>query len=244
MPVHLFGLSAEMEPILSIARSRNIPVVEDSAQSIGARYHSAQSGTLGQMGCLSFFPSKNLGGAGDGGMIVTNDGQMAARLKKLRVHGSTRKYEYELVGINSRLDALQAAILRVKLRHLDEWTDARRRNADRYRELFRQYEISQVQVPIEPEGHFHVYNQFVIRAQQRDALREELRKNGIPTETYYPSPLHLQQAFTYLGYKEEDFPNAEAASLEVLALPICPELKEEQQESVVRAISEFYRGQR
>jgi len=244
MPVHLFGLSAEMDPILSLARSRNIPVIEDSAQSIGARYHGAQSGTLGEMGCLSFFPSKNLGGAGDGGMILAKDAQVAGRLKKLRVHGSTRKYEYELVGINSRLDSLQAAILRVKLRHLDEWTEARRQNAQRYRELFRHFDISEVKVPVEPEGHFHVYNQFVIGTQQRDALREHLRQGGIPTETYYPSPLHLQQAFADLGYNAGDFPNAEAASLEVLALPICPELKPEQQEVVVQSISDFYRGQR
>jgi dTDP-4-amino-4,6-dideoxygalactose transaminase len=192
------------------------------------------------MGCFSFFPSKNLGAAGDGGLVTTSDPHLADRLRILRVHGARKKYEYELIGMNSRLDALQAAILRVKLRHLDRWARARRENADRYRELFREFRLgSMVTAPIAPPRLSHVYNQFTIRVKDRDALREHLRGRGIPTEIYYPKPLHLQKAFAYLGHKPGDFPASEAASVEVLSLPIYPELSEAQQRSVVAAMADF-----
>lgn len=240
MPVHLFGLSADMNEILETASVHRIPVIEDAAQAIGARYEGRAVGSLGLMGCFSFFPSKNLGGAGDGGMVTTNDAGLADRLRVLRVHGARKKYEYECLGLNSRLDALQAAILRVKLRHLDRWAEARRRNADRFRELFHEFRLeSLLTAPVAPPRFTHVYNQFTIRVRQRDALREHLQRKGIPTEIYYPKPLHLQNAFAYLGYKPGDFPESEAASLEVVSLPIYPELREEQQRAVVAAIADF-----
>lgn len=241
IPVHLFGLSANMKPIQEVAGSLDIPVIEDAAQAIGARYYGKPVGSLGALACFSFFPSKNLGGAGDGGMITTNDAKFADRLRMLRVHGCRRKYKYELVGINSRLDALQAAILRVKLSHLDAWTAGRRQKAARYRELFAELGLqSHVTLPFEPENYVHVYNQFVVRAANRDQLREHLRRSGIPSEVYYPSPLHLEQAYAYLGYRAGDFPNSETASAETLALPIFAELTEAQQRAVVTAIGEFY----
>jgi dTDP-4-amino-4,6-dideoxygalactose transaminase len=241
MPVHLFGLPADMDPILEIARKRKLIVIEDVAQAIGARYGGKAAGDLGELGCFSFFPSKNLGGAGDGGLVTTDDPVLAERLKILRVHGSRRKYEYETLGMNSRLDALQAAILRVKLRHLSEWTSGRQRNANCYRSLFAEFGLAPpVSLPVAPPDRTHIYNQFVIRVQKRDALRSFLQQKGIPTEVYYPSPLHLQRAFSYLGHKAGDFPHAEAASQQVLALPIFPELTEEQQRIVVSAIAEFY----
>jgi dTDP-4-amino-4,6-dideoxygalactose transaminase len=192
------------------------------------------------MGCFSFFPSKNLGGAGDGGMLTTNDATLAERLQLLRVHGSRKKYEYDLLGMNSRLDALQAAILRVKLRYLEKWTLARRRNAERYRELFKEFRVeSLVKAPMEPARQKHVYNQFTVRAKNRDEVREHLKGRGIPAEIYYPKPLHLQRAFAYLGHKPEDFPVSELASSEVLSLPIYPELTETQQRAVVAAIADI-----
>ncbi len=240
IPVHLFGLSADMHPILEIARSYGLVVIEDAAQAIGAQYRGKPVGGLGALGCFSFFPSKNLGGAGDGGLVTTNDPALADRLRLLRVHGSRRKYEYEILGMNSRLDGLQAAILRVKLRHLEEWTAARRRNADRYRTLFATCGCDgRVVLPSVPSGREHVYNQFVIRSQHRDELREHLRRAGIPTEVYYPFPLHLQRAFAYFGYKQGDFPEAESACQKVLALPIFPELTEGQQQAVVGAVADF-----
>ena len=240
MPIHLFGLAAEMKEIEAIASDRKIPVLEDAAQAIGARYEGLGVGSIGLMGCFSFFPSKNLGGAGDGGMVTTNDASLADRLRVLRVHGARKKYEYETLGMNSRLDALQAAILRVKLRHLERWASARRNNADRYRELFHEFRLaSMVSSPIAPASFTHVYNQFTIRVRERDALREHLQSRGIPTEIYYPKPLHLQRAFSYLGHKQGDFPVSEAASLEVVSLPIYPELAEEQQRAVVAAIADF-----
>jgi dTDP-4-amino-4,6-dideoxygalactose transaminase len=240
MPVHLFGLSADMDEINAIAAERRIAVIEDAAQAIGARYEGRAVGSLGVMGCFSFFPSKNLGGAGDGGLVTTNDAALAEKLRLLRVHGARKKYEYELLGLNSRLDALQAAILRVKLRHLEQWTAGRRRNADRYRELFHEFRLeSMLKSPATPPRCTHVYNQFTIRLRERDALREHLLNRRIPTEIYYPKPLHLQKAFAYLGYKAGDFPESEAAGLEVLSLPIYPELTEEQQRSVVAAIADF-----
>lgn len=241
LPVHLFGMAADMDAILEVAARRELPVIEDAAQSIGAHYRGKAAGNLGAIGCFSFFPSKNLGGAGDGGMITTNDQKLGERLKLLRVHGSRKKYEYEIVGVNSRLDALQAAILRVKLRHLESWTEGRRRNADRYRAFFGEFELTKhVTLPQVPAGRTHVYNQFVIRVTERDALRAFLKERGVPTEVYYPSPLHLERAFQYLGYNAGAFPASEAASKQVIALPIYPELREEQQRSIVSAIAEFY----
>ncbi len=241
IPVHLFGLAGDMQPILEIARKHNLPVIEDAAQAISARYKDVPVGGLGTCGCFSFFPSKNLGGAGDGGLISTNDAALAERLKMLRVHGSRTKYHYEALGMNSRLDALQAAILRVKLRHLDSWKELRQSNAERYRLLFQEYGLGYgIGLPVVPEDRTHVFNQFVIRSRERDELREHLQRSGIPTEIYYPLPLHLQPAFAYLEYRKGDFPEAEAASREVLALPIFPELTGEQQVSIVEAIAEFY----
>jgi len=241
MPVHLFGLMAEMDAILEVANTAEVAIVEDSAQAIGASWAGHPAGTLGAIGCFSFFPSKNLGGAGDGGMLTTNDAALADRLRILRVHGSRTKYSYEAVGMNSRLDALQAAILRVKLRYLPTWTAARQRNARRYRAMFLENGLNRyVQIPEEDARRNHVYNQFVIRAPERDALRSHLQRAGIPTEIYYPLPLHLEPAFAYLGYTKGDFPQAEAACREVLALPIFAELTEGQQASVVAAVAKFY----
>ena len=243
IPVHLFGLPAEMCSIQEISNRHNLPVIEDAAQAIGAEYKGKQVGSLGSVGCFSFFPSKNLGGAGDGGMVVADDPDLADRLRILRLHGSRKKYQYELLGMNSRLDTLQAAILRVKLRHLPAWTAARQRNAEHYRNLFSEYGLmDSIAPPFVPASCTHVYNQFVIRVQHRDELKAALRKEGIPTEIYYPSPLHLQPAFAYLSYQEGEFPRAELASQEVLALPIYPEFTEEHQRLVVEAISNFFRS--
>ena len=242
IPVHLFGRPASMEEITAVAKANGLAVIEDAAQAIGAAYRGRLVGNIGDLGCFSFFPSKNLGAAGDGGMVTTNDPRLADRLKLLRLHGSRSKYQYEILGLNSRLDTLQAAVLQVKLRHLDEWTMARRRNAIRYWDLFAQAELeSLVRLPAETLGSQHVYNQFVIRTKQRDQLRDHLHRSGIPTEIYYPMPLHLQPAFRYLGYESGDFPHAESACRSVLALPIFPELTEAQQEAVVSAVSDFFR---
>lgn len=242
MPVHLFGLSTDLTPVVEVARQSGWIIVEDAAQAVGARYKDDYVGNFGHFGCFSFFPSKNLGGAGDGGMVTAQDPELAERLRVLRVHGSRKKYHHEILGTNSRLDALQAAVLRVKLHHLEQWTLGRQRRARRYRELFDQFGLSNmVAVPPEPsQEYFHVYNQFSIRCPERDQLREHLRSHGIPTEVYYPLPLHLQPAFSYLGYKSGQFPQAELVSNQVLALPVFPELTEAQQESVVEAIAKFY----
>jgi dTDP-4-amino-4,6-dideoxygalactose transaminase len=241
MPVHLFGLPAEMEKITAIARAHRLPVIEDAAQSIGARYHDQHVGNLGACGCFSFFPSKNLGGAGDGGMITTNDPELAERISVLRDHGSRKKYQYDLLGMNSRLDTLQAAILLVKFKHLNALTKARRRNADRYRQLFSQAGLDKlIALPVEPEGLHHVHNQFVIGTPERDDLRQYLRTCGIPTEIYYPSPLHLQPAFAGLGYRPGAFPQSEEASQHVLALPVFPHVTEEQQKIVVDRMAQFF----
>ncbi len=241
IPVHLFGLPAEMNKISGIAQAHRLPVIEDAAQAIGARYHGRPAGSMGAFGCFSFFPSKNLGGAGDGGLITTNDPELGDRLAMLRDHGSRRKYHYDLLGMNSRLDTLQAAILLVKLRYLEGFIEARRQNAERYRRLFAQAGlVGAVTLPSEPAGLRHVYHQFVIRARRRDELREYLRSQGIPAEIYYPAPLHLQPAFAYLGCRAGDFPQAEQVSREVLALPIFPKMTEEQQRAVVDATAEFF----
>lgn len=241
IPVHLFGLPADMNEIAEIATAHKLPIVEDAAQAIGARYEGHAVGSLGSIGCFSFFPSKNLGGAGDGGMLTTRDPVLAERLRVLRVHGAYKKYEHELLGINSRLDALQAAILRVKLRRLDAWAAARQANADRYRDLFREYRLQNVvEAPESPRRRTHVFNQFTVRVKERDELCAHLKHRGIPTEIYYPKALHLQRAFAYLGYKAGDFPQSEETSRAVLSIPIYPKLKEEQQRFVVAAIADFY----
>ncbi len=241
IPVHLFGLAAELDAISAIANKWGLPVIEDAAQAIGARYRDKMAGAISTIGCFSFFPSKNLGGGGDGGLITTNDDAIAERLRLLHVHGSRSRYEYVLVGVNSRLDALQAAILRVKLPYLDQWAEGRRRNADTYQKLFAQRGLrTHITLPLEPAHCYHVYNQFTIRTERRDGLREHLRLAGIPSEIYYPFPLHTQQAFASLGYKAGDFPEAENAGAQVLSLPIYPELHLEQQIAVVDAIAEFF----
>ncbi len=241
IPVHLFGLAADLDAILRMADGHKLAVIEDAAQAIGACYHGTPVGSRGTFGCFSFFPSKNLGGAGDGGLVTANDPVLADRLRLLRVHGSRQKYRYEILGTNSRLDALQAAILRVKLAHLEDWTRARQLKAEHYRTLVAEHGLEEyLKLPLTPAHCLHAYNQFVIRCPGRDCLREFLRGRGIPTEIYYPVPLHLQPAFAYLGYKPGQLPQAEAASREVLALPIYPELREEHQAAVVQAIAEFY----
>ena len=242
IPVHLFGLPADTDPILDLANKHALVVIEDAAQAIGARYKGRTVGSLGTVGCFSFFPSKNLGGAGDGGLITTDDREIADRIRMLRVHGSKRKYHHEILGTNSRLDALQAAILRVKLPHLDSWTKARQAHAQRYRELLEAANLTDhVYIPPTPNGSDrHVYNQFTVRFRSRDALKEYLGRNGVPTEIYYPLPLHLQPAFQYLGNQHGQFPAAESASREVLSLPVYPELADWQQEMVVRGIASFY----
>jgi dTDP-4-amino-4,6-dideoxygalactose transaminase len=245
LPVHLFGLPADLDPILRTAGERGLVVIEDAAQAIGARYGDRNAGTIGSCGCFSFFPSKNLGGAGDGGLVATNDPEAAAKLRTLRVHGSERKYHHEILGINSRLDALQAAILRVKRKHLSQWTRERQLHAGHYRKLLEEADLGGcLRIPPAPPSRFeHVYNQFSVRCLNRDSLRQFLRKHQIPTEIYYPIPLHLQPAFAPLRYSRGQFPHSELASQEVLSLPLYPELKESQQESVVRAITAFYRGE-
>lgn len=240
LPVHLYGRCAEMDPILEVARERGLPVVEDAAQAIGAvDARGRQAGTMGRMGCFSFFPSKNLGGFGDGGMVVTDDESAAESLRMMRMHGMKPKYVHRTVGGNFRLDALQAAVLRVKLKHLPKWTAARRSNADRYRRLFAEAGLGgTVVLPADAPG--HIYNQFVIRVPRRDALRKHLELNGVGTEVYYPIPLHLQECFAGLGYRKGSLPHAERAAEETLALPIYPELTEEQQRIVVDEISRFF----
>jgi len=241
MPVHLFGLPADMDAILEVARANGLLVIEDAAQAIGSRYNDRSIGTLGHFGCFSFFPSKNLGGAGDGGLVTTNNPAMAERLQMLRMHGSKKKYYHDILGTNSRLDALQAAVLRVKLCHMDSWAAGRQSRADRYRRLFAERNLASFATcpPQPPVKFHHVYNQFTIRVTHRDALKEALRLAGIPTEIYYPLCLHLQPAFHYLGYQEGALPVAEKASREVLSLPVFPELKDSQQDLVVQSIAAF-----
>jgi dTDP-4-amino-4,6-dideoxygalactose transaminase len=241
IPVHLYGLPAAMGPILDIAKNHGLAVIEDAAQALSAAWNGIRVGNIGTIGCFSFFPSKNLGGAGDGGMVTTNDAALAGKLRSLRVHGSLKKYHCEVLGVNSRLDALQAAILRVKLPHLEIWTERRRQNAARYNRLFQEFGLAgRIILPCEPAGMRHVYNQFTIRVAQRSALRQHLQQNGIPTEIYYPEPLHLQPAFAYLRYQSGELPESESASEQALSLPVYPELRQDQQEAVVAAIADFY----
>jgi dTDP-4-amino-4,6-dideoxygalactose transaminase len=246
IPVHLYGQCADMGPILDIARRLGIPVLEDAAQAIGAGYHGTLAGGLGDSAAFSFYPSKNLGGFGDGGMVMTQNADHARQVARLRVHGMEPKYHHHEVGFNSRLDALQAAVLRVKLRHLDAWTAGRRAVAERYRALFAEFGLNEaIALPVEKPGHLHVYNQFVIRvpADHRDALRNHLGDRKIGTEIYYPIPLHLQVCFADLGHRPGDFPVAEAAALETIALPMYPELTEEAQRHVVGSIAEYVHEQ-
>ncbi len=244
IPVHLFGLPAELGPVLELARRHQLAVIEDAAQAIGARAEGRPVGGLGTLGCFSFFPTKNLGAAGDGGLIATQDPALGARLRLMRVHGSGSRYHYEILGTNSRLDALQAAVLRVKLRHLSERTRRRQELASRYSELFRQAQLDkQVPAPFAPPERTHVFHQYVIRCARRDELRKFLAGSGLPSEIYYPVPLHLQPAFAPLGYRAGAFPQAEAACREVLALPIYPELDPGNQVAIVETISKFYKAE-
>lgn len=241
IPVHLYGQCADMEPLWRIATQHGLSIVEDACQAIGDEYHGRKAGVLGHVGCFSFFPTKNLGGAGDGGMMTTDDPELAQKLRRLRVHGDVGGYEHIDVGMNSRLDALQAAVLRVKLRHLSSWSAARQRNAQHYADLFRQQGcLSQMILPKLQPNSVHVYNQYCIRFRhgQRDAVMQSLKDRKIGCAIYYPKPLHLQTCFKSLGYRPGDFPVAEHATSEILALPIYPELPAIHQERVVSAIRE------
>ena len=258
IPVHLFGQMADMAAIMEIARRYELRVVEDAAQALGARQSvnsmgGVQSlikewgaGTVGDLGCFSFYPSKNLGGFGDGGMVVTRDRELAGKIRMLRVHGSEYKYRHRQIGICSRLDALQAAVLRVKLKYLNQWTERRRENADRYCILFAEAGLQPpfLSLPDTKRDCYHIFNQFVIRTRKRDALREHLTREGIGSEVYYPVPLHLQECYRNLGYRVGDLPESERAARETMAIPIYPELTWAQQRKVVQAIKDFYSLQR
>jgi len=242
IPVHLFGQCADMAAINEIANRKKVRVIEDACQAIGAAQQEKRAGVLGDTGCFSFFPTKNLGGFGDGGLITTNDQTLADSMAMLRVHGSQVRYLHEAVGINSRLDALQAAVLQIKLKYLDQWTEGRRRNAERYQQLFvRTKHADRVTLPSTMPENFHVYNQFTVRAPKRDELRAFLKEKGVGTEVYYPLPMHLQNCYRDLGYQKGAFPQSEQAAEEVMSLPIYPELTEAQQAYVVEMIAEFYR---
>jgi dTDP-4-amino-4,6-dideoxygalactose transaminase len=256
IPIHLFGQMAEMDPIMAVAARYDLPVIEDAAQAIGAEYRGQRAGSIGQSACFSFFPSKNLGAFGDAGMVTTNDADLADRLALVRGHGARPKYHHKVVGGNFRLDALQAAVLRVKLPYLDGWTAARQSNAATYRRLFADAglivpagtsapelrDAPGVMLPVEAEGCTHIYNQFVIRSGRRDDLQRYLKERQIGTEIYYPVSLHQQECFADLGYQTGAFPESERAAAETLALPIYPELTVEMQETVVDAIADFCRS--
>jgi dTDP-4-amino-4,6-dideoxygalactose transaminase len=252
LPVHLYGQMTDMDPIMDSARRFELSVIEDACQAVGSEYPSREgvrkSCVMGDMGTLSFFPSKNLGGFGDGGMVLTNRSGLAARIRKLRNHGAADRYFYDEIGGNFRLDALQAAVLRIKLRHLDDWQQRRRERAETYNHLFEAaglIEKERIKPPAEVYREsgikqYHTYHQYVIRAKKRDKLQDFLQKNGIGTSIYYPLPLHMQKCFAYLGYKEGDFPASEKAAREVLALPVYAELNDIQQQYIVEKIAEFY----
>jgi len=242
MPVHLYGQVADMLPLMESARRYGLKVIEDAAQAIGAEdAEHKRAGSFGEIGCLSFFPTKNLGAFGDAGMCVTQDAALAERMEVLRAHGGKPKYYHALIGGNFRLDELQAVVLSVKLKRLDDWTAGRQRNAAFYDAAFRRAQLDAVQTPHASLGVRHIYNQYVIRARERDALRAYLTAAGVGTEIYYPVPLHLQQCFAYLGCKPGDYPQSERAAAETLALPIYPELTEVQLQYVVDTIAAFYR---
>jgi len=251
LPVHLFGQCCAMDALLAVAERARIPVVEDACQALSATYRRgttgdpAQAGSMGDVGCYSFFPSKNLGGFGDGGLIATSDDSLARELRALRVHGETERYHHRVVGWNSRLDALQAAVLRVKLPHLAAWSRARARNAAEYDRLFTEAGLvgaERIRLPERDPRAGHIFNQYTIRARERDALTAHLTESEIGWGIYYPVPLHLQECFRYLGYREGDFPEAERASREALSLPVYPELAPSQLEQVVGTIADFYRA--
>lgn len=250
IPVHLYGQMADMKPIQDLLNGRDIALIEDAAQAIGSEYHGERAGSMGDYGCFSFFPSKNMGGIGDGGMVVTNDAEIFERMRVLRVHGGKPKYYHRVIGGNFRLDAIQAAVLRVKLRYLDQWTKARQGNAEIYRQEFSDrglvVDLSElrdkpgVSLPTELENRRHIYNQLIIRSSRRDELRSFLQSNGVGCEIYYPVPFQRQDCFSYLGYADSDFPESNAAAEQTLVLPIYPELTTEQLEYVVDMIKLFY----
>jgi dTDP-4-amino-4,6-dideoxygalactose transaminase len=241
MPVHLYGQCADMDPLLEISERRGIPIVEDAAQAIGATDGARPAGSIGLIGCFSFYPTKNLGGAGDGGILTANDDQVAQRLRRLRTHGGANEYEHTEVGINSRLDELQAAVLNVKFPSLDQWSEERGRKAAVYSQMLRDAKLSFTLVtPHVRSDARHIFHQYVVRVPgNRDPLMEHLKNRGVGTKVYYPIPLHRQQCFHYLGYNDGDFPEAESAARETLALPVYPELTEAQQTYVVDAIKSF-----
>lgn len=240
MPIHLFGQCADMDALLEIGRRHGVPVIEDAAQAIGAEDRGRRAGSMGDIGCFSFYPSKNLGGMGDGGFLTTNDDDLAHKLRALRVHGSFERYYHKWVGLNSRLDGFQGAVLRVKLPHLDRWSDARKKNADSYREGLADIG-SGFLLPLERENVRHIYNQYVVRVPgRRDELKSFLADHEVGTDIYYPVSLHLQECFSYLGYRKGDYPESERASEESLALPIFPEMTIEQQNHVVSTIRKFF----
>ncbi|MBQ6114268.1 MAG: DegT/DnrJ/EryC1/StrS family aminotransferase [Synergistaceae bacterium] len=246
LPVHIFGQMAPIVGVISELHERGIKVIEDTAQAFGSTRFAdggiLRAGTVGDVGCYSFFPTKNLGGCGDGGMVVTCDKDRAERLRKLRVHGSGTTYYHDEVGINSRLDAIQAAILDIKLKHLEEWNEERRKIADYYRLLFKTHDVQEfITAPVELEGNYHIYHQYVVRVREkRDELMEYLNTEGFAVRVYYPLPLHLQPCFAYLGYKAGDFPVSEKLSHEVLALPVFPGLTQSEQEALVEKIAKFF----
>ena len=244
MPVHLYGQSADMEPLLALAKQYHLKVIEDAAQAIGAEYLGAvRAGSRGDIGCFSFFPSKNLGAFGDAGLCTAQDPDLAESMRVLRVHGGKPKYYHAVIGGNFRIDELQAAVLRVKLKFLDEWTAGRQRNAAFYGAAFQSAGLgAKLKTPAAVAGYRHIFNQYVVRVSERDALREFLSKRNVGTEIYYPVPLHLQKCFAYLNYKVGDFPEAERAAEDTLALPIYPELTREQLQHVVSSVAEFYAG--
>lgn len=247
MPVHLFGQMVRMEGLIEELASRGIPTVEDAAQAFGSSRHFdntlVRAGAWGKIGCFSFFPTKNLGGYGDGGMVTTNDEALAVRLGRLRVHGAGTTYYHDEVGLNSRLDALQAAVLRVKLKHLEEWNEERRLAVGRYQVFFAQHNLYPfIKMPEEISGNYHIYHQYVIRAQRRDELMQFLQDEGISSRIYYPVPLHLQKCFAFLGGKIGDMPESEKLAAESLALPIFPELTTEEQQWVAETIAKFYKN--
>ena len=242
LPVHLYGQFADMTALMQIGRRRNLPVIEDAAQAMGAECHGKRAGSIGLIGCFSFYPTKNLGGVGDGGILTTNDDDLAQRLKRLRVHGGRTEYEHAEIGINSRLDAIQAAVLAVKLRHVDEWSEHRRQRAEQYTELLEEAKLTEKVIPpFITAGSRHIFHQYVVRvAENRDALMKHFATNGISTKVYYPVPLHLQECFEYLGHRQGDFPNAESAALETMALPLFPEITQDQMAYVVNTIQSFF----
>jgi len=242
LPVHLYGQCADMDALLEISGRNQIPLVEDAAQAIGAEDNGRRAGSMGEIGCFSFYPTKNLGGAGDGGMLITQNEAINKRLRKLRVHGGATEYHHDEVGINSRLDALQAVVLRVKLKYLEEWSAARRQKADRYTQLINDAGIADRFVPplIRP-GARHIFHQYVIRTPGNEEVIKYLAQHNVGSKVYYPVPLHEQQCFAFLGYQEGQFPEAERAARETLALPCFPELTEEQQTFVVSTLARFDR---